>query len=195
MSRLLFLFPLRSPLSALRLHTSVVPSSTILVVGTPIRKLPSSMVRHCVYLKAWPLQCIFKCGIVPKVSVLGGMLATLDLSSKDLTYIGPTYFGVHLGCPSLGASPVRLHQPNLTHLGRTSKLPLNCLGCNSKMTFYCQVTPRSHGGDAKSRPTRFPLCSFGTWIHDSHSSTFASSSVALLWARAITLPLFGEGHV
>jgi hypothetical protein len=78
-----------------------MPSSTILVVGTPIRKLPSSMVRHCVYLRAQPPQCIFKLGIVPKVSVLGGPIVTLDFSSKDLTYIGPTYFGTRLGGPSL----------------------------------------------------------------------------------------------
>jgi len=98
-------------------QTESMPSSTILVVGTPIRELPSSMVRHCVYLRARPPQCIYKFGIVPKVSVLGGPLATLNLSSKDLTYIGPTYFGTHLGCPSFGASPVKLHEPNLTHLG------------------------------------------------------------------------------
>jgi hypothetical protein len=118
-------------------QTESMPSSTILVVGTPILELPSSMVRHCVYLRARPPQCIYKFGIVPKVSVLGGPLATLNLSSKDLTYIGPTYFGTHLGCPSFGASPVRLHEPNLTHLGRTSTLPLSCLGCNSEMTFHC----------------------------------------------------------
>jgi hypothetical protein len=114
-----------------------MPSLTTLVVGTLIHELPSSMVRHCVYLKAQPPQCIFSFGIVPKVCVVGGPLATLDLSSKDLTYIGLTYFGTHLGCPSFGASPVRLHQPNLTHLGRTSKLPLSCLGCNSEMVFHC----------------------------------------------------------
>jgi hypothetical protein len=85
-------------------QTKSMLSSTILVVGTPIRELPSSMVRHCVYLRAQPPQCIFKFSIVPKVSVLGGPLTTLDLSSKDLTYIGSTYFGTHLGCPSLGAS-------------------------------------------------------------------------------------------
>jgi hypothetical protein len=118
-------------------HTESMPSSTILVVGTPILELPSSMVRHCVYLRAQPAQCIFKFVIVPKASVLGGPLAALDLSSKDVTYIGPTYFGTHLGCPSLGASPVRLHERNLTHLGRTSTLPLSCLGCNSYMTFHC----------------------------------------------------------
>src|ERR1700738_4022088 len=66
-------------------QTESMPSSTILVVGTPILKLPSSMVRHCVYLRARPPQCIFKFGIVPKVSFLGGLLATLDVSSKDLT--------------------------------------------------------------------------------------------------------------
>jgi hypothetical protein len=71
--------------------------------------LPSSMVRHCVYLKVRPLQYKFKFGIVLKVSVLGGTLASLDLSSKDVTLIGPTYFETQLGCPSLGASPVRLH--------------------------------------------------------------------------------------
>jgi hypothetical protein len=90
-------------------QTESMPSSTILIVGTPIGELPSSMVRHCVYLRARPPICILEFGIVPNVSVLGGPLATLDLSSKDLTYIGPTYFGIHLGCPSLGASPVRLH--------------------------------------------------------------------------------------
>jgi hypothetical protein len=74
-------------------QTELMPSSTILVVGTPIHELPFSMVRHCVYLRARSPQCIFKFGIVPKVSVLGGPLATLDLSSKDLNYIGPTYFG------------------------------------------------------------------------------------------------------
>jgi hypothetical protein len=90
-------------------QTESMPSSTILVVGTPILELASSMVRHCVNLRARPPQCIFKFGIVPKVSVLGGPLATLDLSSKELTYIGPTYFRTHLGYPSLGASLVRLH--------------------------------------------------------------------------------------
>src|SRR6202022_5212242 len=73
--------------------------------STPIFKLPSSMARHCVYLRARPPQCIFKFGIVLKVSFLGGPLATLDLSSKDLTYTRPTYFGTHLGSPSFGASP------------------------------------------------------------------------------------------
>ena len=86
-------------------QTESMPSSTILVVGTPIFKLPSSMVWHCVYLRVRPPQCIFKFGIVPKVSFLGGPLATLDLSSKDLTYTTPTYFGTQLGCPSFGASP------------------------------------------------------------------------------------------
>jgi hypothetical protein len=105
-------------------------------------ELPSSMVRHCVYLRVRPPQWIFQFGIVPKVSVLGGPLATLDLSSKHLTYIGPTYFGTHLGCPSFGTSPVRLHEPNLTHLGRTSTPPTRFPLC--------------------SRPTRFPLCSFET---------------------------------
>src|ERR1700738_3418976 len=38
-------------------QTESMPSSTILVVGTPILKLPSSMVRHCVYLRARPPQC------------------------------------------------------------------------------------------------------------------------------------------
>src|SRR6202048_4247186 len=90
-------------------QTKSMPSSTILVVGTPILKLPSSMVRYCVYLRARPPQCIFKFGIVLKVLFLGGPLATLDFSSKDLTYTRPTYFGTHLGCPSFGASPVRLH--------------------------------------------------------------------------------------
>jgi hypothetical protein len=83
-------------------QTESMPSLTILIVGTPILKLPSSMVPHCVYLRVGPPQCIFKFGIVPKVSVVGGPLATLDFFSKDLTYIGPTYFGTHLGCPSLG---------------------------------------------------------------------------------------------
>ena len=82
-----------------------MPSSTILVVGILILKLSSSMVRHCVYLRTRPPQCIFKFGIVPKVSVLGGPLATLNLTSKDLTYIGPTYFGTHLGCPPLWGLP------------------------------------------------------------------------------------------
>ena len=86
-----------------------MPSSTILVVGILILKLSSSMVRHCVYLRTRPPQCIFKFGIVSKVFVLGGLLATLDLYSKHLTYIRPTYFGTHLGCPSLMASPIRLH--------------------------------------------------------------------------------------
>jgi hypothetical protein len=95
-------------------QTESMPSSTIFLIGTPILELPFSMARHCVYLRARPPQCIFKFGIVPKVSILGGSLATLDLSSKDPTCIGPTYFGpiyfgIHFGCPSLGASPVRLH--------------------------------------------------------------------------------------
>jgi hypothetical protein len=90
-------------------QTESMPSLTLLVAGTPIRELSSSMVRHCVYLRTRPPQCIFNYGIVPKVSVLGGPLATLDLSSKDLTYIGSTYFGTHLGCPSFGASPVKRH--------------------------------------------------------------------------------------
>src|SRR6202048_4199486 len=60
-------------------QTESMPSLTIHVVGTPILKLPSSMVWHCVYLRARPPQCIFKFGIVPKVSLLGGPLATLEL--------------------------------------------------------------------------------------------------------------------
>ena len=72
---------------------------------TPIFKLPSSMVRHCFYLRVQPPQCIFKFGLIPKVLFLGGPLTTLDLSSKNLTYTRPTYFGTHLGCPSFGASP------------------------------------------------------------------------------------------
>ena len=86
-----------------------MPSSIILVVGTPFLELPSSMVRHCVYFRSQSPQCIFKFGIAPKVSAQGGLFVTLDLSSKDLAYIGPTYFGTHLGCPSFGASLVRLH--------------------------------------------------------------------------------------
>jgi hypothetical protein len=43
-------------------QTDSMPSSTILVVGIPIRELPSSMVRHCVYLRVRPPQCIFKFG-------------------------------------------------------------------------------------------------------------------------------------
>src|ERR1700684_2358096 len=35
-------------------QTESMPSSTILVVGTPILELPSSMVPHCVYLRARP---------------------------------------------------------------------------------------------------------------------------------------------
>jgi hypothetical protein len=80
-------------------QTESMPSSTIFVVGTPIHELPSSIVWHCVYLRVRPPQCNFKFGIVSKVSVLGGPLATLDLFSKDLTYIGPTNFGTHLGYP------------------------------------------------------------------------------------------------
>ena len=72
-------------------------------------QVATSMVRHCVYLRARPPECIFKFGIVLKVLFLDGPLATLDLSSKDLAYIRPTYFGTHLCCPSFGASPVRLH--------------------------------------------------------------------------------------
>ena len=40
-------------------QTEWMPLSTILEVGTPILKLPSSMVRHCVYLRSRPLQCMF----------------------------------------------------------------------------------------------------------------------------------------
>ena len=87
----------------------LMPSSTILVVGPPILKLPSSMVQHCVHLRARPPQCIFKFGIVPKLFVLVALLATLDLSSKDLIYMKPMYFGTYLSCISFGASPVRLH--------------------------------------------------------------------------------------
>ena len=79
-------------------ETESMPSSTILVVDTLIFKLPSSMVRHYVYLRARPLQCIVKFDIVPKVLFLGFPLATLDLSSKNLTYTRPTYFGTHFGC-------------------------------------------------------------------------------------------------
>ena len=68
-------------------QTESMPSSTILVVGTPILKLPSSMVRHCVYLRARPPQCIFKFGIVPKgvvprwsVSDLGSLLQGPNLN-------------------------------------------------------------------------------------------------------------------
>jgi hypothetical protein len=90
-------------------QTESMSSSTIFVVGTPIHELPSSMVRHFVYLRARSPQCIFKFGIVPKLYVLGGPLAILGFFSKDLTYIGRTYLETHLVCPSLGASPVRLH--------------------------------------------------------------------------------------
>ena len=86
-------------------QTKSMPSWIIFVIV----ELPSCMVRHCVYLRARPPQCIFKFGIVPMVSFPGGLLVTLDISSKDLTYIRATYFGTHLGCPSFGASPVRLH--------------------------------------------------------------------------------------
>ena len=89
------------------------------------------MVRYWIYLRARPLLCIFKFGIVPKVSVIGGPLAILDLSSEDLTYIGTTYFVTQFGCLTFGASYVRLHMLNLIHLGRISTLPLSCLGCNS----------------------------------------------------------------
>jgi hypothetical protein len=64
------------------------------------------MVRHYVYLRARPPQCIFKFSIVPKVSVLGGSLATLDHFSKDLTYIGPTYLELTWGTPLLGPPPL-----------------------------------------------------------------------------------------
>ena len=65
-------------------QTESMPSSTILEVGIPILKLPSSMVRHCVYLRVQPPQCIFKFGIVPKMLFLGGLLATLDFSTWGL---------------------------------------------------------------------------------------------------------------
>jgi hypothetical protein len=90
-------------------QTESMSLSTILLIVTPIIKLPFFMVRHCIYLRVRSPQCIIKFGIVPKVSILSDMLATLDLSSKDLTYIKPTYFGTLLGCPSFWTSFVRLH--------------------------------------------------------------------------------------
>ena len=96
-------------------HTKSMPLLTILVVGTPILKLPPSMVRHCVYLKARPLQCNLKFGIVPKVSSLCGRLVTLDLTFKDLTSIRPTYFGTHFGCPLLC-----MFEPNSVFLSQNS---------------------------------------------------------------------------
>ena len=36
------------------------------------------------------------------------------------------------------------------------------------------------GGDAKSRLTWFPFCSFETWVHDSHVPTLGGLRVALL---------------
>jgi hypothetical protein len=94
-------------------QTESMPSSTILVVGTPILEVPSSMVRHCVYLRARPRQCVFKFGIVPKVSVLGGPLATLGLSSRDPTYIilDPPTLGLTWVAPPLGPPPLGYTSP------------------------------------------------------------------------------------
>ena len=77
-------------------------------------KLLISMVRHCICLRARPSQCIFKFGIVPKVLFLGGPLRTLDLSSKDLSYMKATYFGfswvaLPLGHPPLGSTSLTWH--------------------------------------------------------------------------------------
>jgi hypothetical protein len=90
-------------------QTKLISSSTILLVGTPILKLPSSMMRYCIFLRARPSQCISKFGIVLNISVLGGLLAILQLSCNDLTYTKPTYYGTHLGCPSFGITLARLH--------------------------------------------------------------------------------------
>jgi hypothetical protein len=57
-------------------QTESMPSSTILVVDTPILKLPSFMVQHCVYLTARPPQCIFKFCIFSKVFILNGPLVS-----------------------------------------------------------------------------------------------------------------------
>ena len=89
-----------------------ISSSTILVVGTPILKLSSPLGVILCFPWDATLQCIFKFGKIPTVLFLGRSLATLDFFFKDLTYIRPTYFEIHLGCPSFG--PPTLSSTSLT---------------------------------------------------------------------------------
>lgn len=62
----------------------------------------------CFHWDAIP-TCIFKFDIVPKVSFLGGPLATLDFFFKHFTYTRPTYFETHLGWTVFWASQVKIH--------------------------------------------------------------------------------------
>ena len=53
------------------LQAESMPSSTILVFGTPILKLLSFMMRQYIYLKAWPLG---ECTYQPKIPTLNCVL-------------------------------------------------------------------------------------------------------------------------